>query len=414
MPWFRSVCVLLLLSFTPILADDWPQWLGPKRDGSTKEIVTPWEGKLRELWKQPVGEGHSSPVVANGVVFLHTKDREEDKEVVQALDAKSGKVLWSSSYDRRPYKGLFGNGPRATPTVKNGKVFTFGITGTLACFDSKTGKEVWKIDTEKEFNAPKLFFGSSCSPLVADDRVIMNIGGKGTGLMAFAMKNGKVLWKNLDDGPSYASGIATKMAGAEMAVFLTKNGVVAVAVGDGKELWRFPFIDALAESSTTPVRMKNMIIASAITKGSVGLKISKGKESPNAEKQWITPDLTCYFATPVPCGKDLYMVTGTKPPALVTKATLHCVDPKTGKSLWQRPGVGKYHASLLRTGDNKMLILEEKGDLVLFDPSSEGYKELARANICGNTWAHAAISDGRLYIRDGRFLRCIQLPTAKK
>ena len=131
MPWLRSLAALVILSGA-LVAADWPQWLGPKRDGSTTEKVAPWTGPLKVLWRQPVGEGHSSPVVADGRVFLHTKSGKAEAEVVEAFDAGDGKALWANPYARAPYKGLFGAGPRATPAVVGGHVYTYGITGVTA------------------------------------------------------------------------------------------------------------------------------------------------------------------------------------------------------------------------------------------------------------------------------------------
>lgn len=413
MPWLRSLLVLLLIQAAATAAD-WPQWLGPHRDGSTPETIAPWQGKLKLLWKQPVGEGHSSPVVADDVVYLHTKAPNANAEVVQAFAAADGKPLWKRSYPRAAYKGLFGNGPRATPAVVDGRIYTYGITGVLSCFNSKNGEPVWQINTQEKFDAPKLFFGASCSPLVHDGRVLMNIGGKGSSLMAFAADSGKVLWQKLDDGASYASPILIGKGATAQAVFLTQAGLDVVAPDDGALLWRYPFKDALAESSTTPVYFRDLVLASSITRGTAAVKAEGSGKKQTVSLAWRNPDLTCYFATPVPVDKHIYMVTGTKPPALVSRATLHCVDPATGKSLWSRPNVGQYHASLIRTGDNKLLMLEEKGDLVLLDPNPKGYRELARASVCGKTWAHAAISHGRLYIRDEHELRCLELPKGEQ
>src|SRR5437762_27555 len=124
---------------------DWPQWLGPTRDGSIPEKVAPWTGDLKVLWRMPVGEGNSSPVVVNGLVYLHTKVKDKDVERVQAFDAKTGTVKWTQEYEKTPFKPLFGEGPRATPSVHDGKIYTLGNTGVLACWDSATGKPVWKV-----------------------------------------------------------------------------------------------------------------------------------------------------------------------------------------------------------------------------------------------------------------------------
>jgi outer membrane protein assembly factor BamB len=408
MPWLRSLAALVILSGA-LFAADWPQWLGPRRDGSTTEKVAPWTGPLKVLWRHPVGEGHSSPVVADGRVYLHVKADNGDSESLYAFDAASGRQSWSTSYPRAPYKGLFGSGPRATPSVVGDKVYTYGITGILTCFDAKNGKTHWQVDTLKEFQAPKLFFGASCSPLVEKDLVLINVGAKGASIVAFDKTSGQVVWKKLDDGASYSSPIVFGKDAKREAVFLTQQGLVGLRPSDGEVFWQFPFKDKLSESSTTPVRVGDLIVGSSITIGSVGLRLKTEGEKPQVSEVWKKPELTCYFSTPVAVGKEhLYLVTGALPPA--SKAALRCVEAATGKELWQRPGVGTYHASLLRTGDGKLLMLEEKGDLVLIEPSPKEYRELARTHVCGQTWAHPALANGRLYVRDGKELICLELP----
>src|SRR5947208_3583577 len=206
MRWPTPV-LFLLLSCSFATAQDWPQWLGPNRDGVSSERVLPWKRPPQVIWRQPVGEGNSSPVVSNGRVFLHAKVRDRDEEEVLALDADSGKELWRTSYPRAAFKSLYGNGPRATPAVAGGRVYTFGITGLLTSFDAAQGKKIWQVDTLQEFSGKNLFFGMSCSPLVHAGQVLVNVGGKGASIVAFDADSGKVAWKSLDDRASYSSPI---------------------------------------------------------------------------------------------------------------------------------------------------------------------------------------------------------------
>ena len=411
MLWLRSVFVLFLLC-TLAQAGDWPQWLGPNRDGSSPETVTPWKEAPKVLWKQPVGEGNSSPVVAGGRVFIHGKTKDKTEEEVVAYDAKTGKQQWRYAYERGVFASPYGNGPRATPAVVDGRVYTFGITGLLTCFDAAKGTRLWQVDTLKKFHAKNLFFGMSCSPLVEGKLVLVNVGGKGASVVAFDKGKGETAWKSLDDKASYSSPIIFGKGKERQVVFLTGDGVVSLAPSDGSLFWRFPLKDKLFESSTTPVRAGDLLLASSITYGSVGLRLKTKEGKSAADKVWKKDDLTCYFSTPVPVGKEhIYLVTGTPPQGFGTKpeATLHCIEAATGKGLWKRPKVGKYHASLLRTGDDKLLLMEEAGQLVLLDPSPKKYHELARAKVCGETWAHPALADGRLYVRDDKEVICLQL-----
>jgi outer membrane protein assembly factor BamB len=410
---------VLLLVCSTALAEDWPGWLGPRRDGSTTEKIAPWKNGLKVLWKRPVGEGHSSPVVAGERVYLHARVKDTFQEVLGAYSIKDGEPIWSKAYDRGKFTSPFGNGPRATPTVAGGKVYTFGITGLLTCFAADTGDQHWQVDTLKEAKAKNLFFGASCSPLLEGKLVLLNVGGAGAALVAYNKDDGKVVWQTLDDKASYSSPIAIGSGDKRQAIFLTAKGLVSVAPKDGRVYWEFPLVDKLFESSTTPVVAGDMLFGSSITYGGLGLRMAEGLPGPKVSQAWFKPELTCYFSTPVAVGKDhLYIVTGTKPSLAgllpgakkqPTQADLHCVEASTGKTMWTRSKVGTYHASLARTGDDKLLLIEEAGNLVLVDPDPKEYRELARAKICGNTWAHPAIADGRLFIRDNNDLVCVQL-----
>ena len=206
------------------MAEDWPQWLGPRRDSGTDVKVVPWKGDLKIVWKKPVGEGHSSPVVAGDTVYLHSRVKDTNKEVVDAFAAKDGTPVWSKTYERAKFKSLFGNGPRGTPAVSDGKVYTFGITGLLTCFDAKAGTQLWQADALKDAQATNLFFGASGSPLVEGNLVLVNPGGKGASLVAYNKDDGKIVWKNLDDKASYASPIAIGDDKNRQVIFLTGQG----------------------------------------------------------------------------------------------------------------------------------------------------------------------------------------------
>jgi outer membrane protein assembly factor BamB len=385
-------------------AADWPQWLGPRRNGSSSETVAPWTGALTVLWRQRVGEGHSSPIVAGGKVYLHTKVADKDAEEITAYDAATGKQQWRHTYERGKFASIFGVGPRATPAVADGKLYAIGVTGALTCLNAEDGMKIWQIDTLKEFNAPNLVFGVSCSPLVDGKRVVVNVGGKGASVVAFDGGNGKVLWKTLDDRASYSSPIIVSAGRTRQLLQLTQQGLVALAPATGELHWRFAFVDKLNESSTTPVHVGQT--------GSAGLRLESKDGKPGATEIWKKPELTCYFSTPVPVGKQhVYMVTGQI--AITPESTLHCVELQSGKSLWQRPKTGRYHAALLRTGDNKLLLLDDNGNLALFEPDPKEYRELARARVCGQTWAHPALADGRLYLRDDKELLCLEMKPAR-
>ena len=406
MPWLRSLGFVLLCAGM-VSAGDWPQWLGPTRDGATPEKIAPWKETPKLLWRVPVGEGHSSPIVAGGKVFLHAKAKDKDEEEVLACDAASGKEIWRQSYPRAAFKSIFGVGPRATPALDKDKLYTFGVTGILTCWDAASGKQLWQVDTLKEFKAANLFFGASCSPLVEGGNVLVNVGGPGASVVAFEKEKGGVAWKALDDKASYSSPIAIGQGQDRQVVFLTQKGLVGLAPGSGAVNWQFQLVDKLSESSTTPTLVGDLLLGSSVTYGSAALKIATKDGKPAATEAWKNPALTCYFSTPVAVGQDqVYMVTGSilPPPS----ANLRCVDVKSGKELWSKAKIGKYHAALLRTGDDKLLVHDDGGGLTLLEPNAKEYKELAQSKICGPTWAHPALANGKLYVRDDKWLLCFQ------
>lgn len=373
---------------------DWPQFLGPNRDGVTTEVVPVWAGKPTVAWKTDVGPAHSSPVVAGGVVYLFDQPPKQNADRLSAYELATGKPRWSKTYDRPEFNPPFGAGPRGTPSVVGGKVYTLGGTGVLACWDARTGDVLWQRDTLKDFKAENLVFGISASPLVSDGKVFVNVGGKGAGLVAFDAATGKTIWQATDDGASYSSPIVV----GKQVVFLTKLRLIGVNPADGKVLWSVPFKDRLSESATAPLVVGDLLIGSSVSLGSVALKLTEDK----ATQVWRNRALNCYFSTPVTAGDHLYMLNGVL--SITPSITLRCVEIATGKVRWEKPDIGKYHAALIRTGDGKLLMFDDGGRLTLFQPNPEQYKELATATVCGPTWAHPAVAGGFVVIRDEKQL----------
>jgi hypothetical protein len=209
---------------------DWPQFLGPGRDGVYRgpALAESWgAGGPKVVWTKSVGAGFSGPVVAEGRVILF--HRLGDREVVESLDARTGAPQWSYG-SATSYRDDFGfdEGPRAVPVVASGVVYTFGAEGQLTALSLATGTRLWSEDTMRRFAVAKGFFGAAGSPLVEDGRVIANIGGKGAGIVAFDAKTGKVLWTATDDAASYSSGVGATIGGKRYAIFLTRAGIVGL------------------------------------------------------------------------------------------------------------------------------------------------------------------------------------------
>lgn len=407
----RTLALILTLAVGSVAsAADWPQWLGPDRDGVSSESVAAWTDAPKVLWRANVGEGHSSPIVADGRVYLHTRVKDKDEESVEAFDAVNGESKWQKTYPRGSFSSVFGLGPRATPAYSDGKLVTLGVTGLASVWDAKSGEKVWQKDILKDFEASNLFFGVSASPLIDGERVVLMPGGKKATAVALKLADGGVKWEYAGNEPaSYASPITLKVGEQRQAVFLTGSGLSAINAEDGKLSWKVPFKDGLNESSTTPIRAGGLLIASTITKGSIGLRLGKKDDKDTAEQVWAEPALTCYFSTPVPVGKKhLFMVTG-KASLTSASSTLRCVDAENGKEIWKQDNVGRYHAALLRLADGKLLLHGDDGKLRLLAPNVEKYEELCVAKVCGRTWAHPALADGRLYIRDDKELICLEM-----
>ena len=224
-------------------AYDWPQFLGPERNGvySGPALAETWAaGGPRVVWRKQVGQGFSGPVVVeNRVILFH---RVSNREVVESFDARTGMSQWQYGYPTS-YRDDFGfdEGPRAVPVVANGVVYTFGAEGQLHAIELATGKRIWSEDTMGRFAVPKGFFGAGGSPLVENGLVLANIGGRNAGIVAFEAKTGKVVWTATNDAASYSSPVGATIAGHRYAIFFTRNGLVALDPATGKPQFERPW-----------------------------------------------------------------------------------------------------------------------------------------------------------------------------
>jgi outer membrane protein assembly factor BamB len=414
MTWLRVVLTLLLYAAAAGAAD-WPGWLGPKRNGSSTEKIVPWKEKetLKVLWRVPVGNGYSSPVVAAGRVFVHgrVRDKEKEQEEVLAFDAVTGKELWRDHYERPSYKSVLGSGPRATPAVAGNNLFTLGINGVLSCYEVEKGKRLWQVDLYKHFKADLPRFAVCCSPLVIGNRVIVSVGGKGRCVVALHAETGKVLWQALDDAASTSSAVLfaggqRPKGGAPDVVFMTPLRLVGLDPLDGSLRWEHPMVFQPAGTSPTPIVRGDKIVASTQAHGAVAVRITKKDERPAAEPAWQNKEMKSYFSSGIAAGDFLVLVTNTIQP--VPSASLSCMEADTGKELWSK-GVGYFHAAVIRTADGKLLVLNDSGVLTLWEFDAKGAKQLARAKVCGGTLVAPALADGRLYARDRSELVCVKM-----
>jgi len=387
------------------IAADWPQVLGPGRNGvyGGPALSETWGGTgPRVVWRRQIGQGLSGPVVVqNRVILFH---RVANREVVEAMEAASGKTQWQYAYPTS-YRDDFGfdEGPRAVPVVANGAVYTFGAEGQLHAVDLSSGTKLWSEDTMRRFGVPKGYFGAAGSPLVEDGRVVANIGGKNAGIVAFDAKTGKVLWTVTDDGASYSSGIGATIAGRRYAVFLTRNGLVGLDPATGQvqfeRQWRAR--PAASVNAATPVVRGDLIFISAEYGPGAGVLRFDGSKLTDV---WSSDEvLSNHYATSVYSGGYLYGFHGRQE----FGQSFRAVEFQTGKVRWSQDRFG---AGSVTLAGNRLLILRENGEMVLAAASPDGFTPVARAQILPPTVrAYPAIADGMVYVRNGDTLVCLDL-----
>ena len=400
------VCVggLLLMA-----GADRPQFLGPGRDGTSTEkgLLTSWprEGPA-VVWGKQVGAGFSGPVVAGGRLILF--HRVGDREVVECLDAGSGKGLWKFGYPTA-YQDDFGfdEGPRSTPLVAGKRVYTLGAEGVLHCLDLGTGKKIWGRPLNTDYQVAKGFFGVATSPLLEGGLVLVNVGGKGAGIVALAKETGKEVWRATDQGASYSSPVAATIDGTRHVFFFTREGLVSLDPGNGhvrfSKRWRSR-LDASVNAAAPVVAGEYVFISACYQTGAALLRVRPEA----AEEVWKSDDvLSNHYATSIHHAGYLYGFDGRQEHG----ARLRCVEMKTGKVRWTKEGFGC--GSMVLAGGN-LIVLTEDGELVLVEATPRAYREKSRASLLGKPCrALIALANGRLYARDGKKLVCVNLERPK-
>lgn len=392
----RNLIPILLFSSLGCLAD-WPQFLGPTRDGVVPDasaVATQWpkEGPHR-VWTREVGQGFSGPIVLGSRVFLF--HRVGDEDVLECFEGTTGKTLWKSSGPAR-YVDDFGfdEGPRATPAADKDRVITVSADGVVESRDTGSGKKQWTVDGKTAWGARKGFFGIAPSPLLWNGKVVLNLGGSdGSSILALDATHGSVLWKMGDDEASYASPILKSIQGQETLVVLTREALVLADPVNGhiktRKSWR-PAMHA-SVSAATPLVVENMIFLSA----SYGAGASLLEVQPSGlDVRWTSQNaLSSHFATPVISNGYLYGFDGRQEQG----CAFRCVALETGKVMWEEARFGA--GSVLLMGD-RLLILSEKGELILAEASSKAFRPLQRAQILPFlARALPALSKGQFYAR---------------
>jgi outer membrane protein assembly factor BamB len=401
----RLVLILLLLTCQASQGEDWPQLLGPARNGvySGPFPVTWGKSGPAVLWKLDVGQGFSAPVVARGRVILF--HRRENQAIVEALDAATGKRVWLATYPT-DYRDDFGfdEGPRAAPAVSGERIYTFGAEGVLQALDFATGSRIWTVDTRQKFGAPKGFFGAACSPLVDDGRVLMNVGGpNGAGIAAFDATTGKVLWTATSDEAGYSAPVLTMIGGARHALFWTRAGLVDADPVNGKVRFQFPWRSRSHASvnAAAPVVVGNLVFLSASYGTGATLLQIEGTE---VKQIWASDDaLSNHYATSVYHDGYLYGYHGRQE----FGQSLRAIALKTGKVAWNVDGFG---AGTVTLAGDRLVLIRESGELVVASVSPKEFHPIAHAQLLpAIVRSYPALADGRLYVRNERTLACFDL-----
>ena len=403
------VCLLVIVSGSSAAAQ-WPQWRGPSRNGTVAAAGTPrWPASphgWKRAWRVDVGEGYSSPVVAGGRVFVHS--RRDPDEIVTAIDLAMGKVAWQQKYatpfNKNQYATNMAKGPHATPLLVGDLVVTFGGVGIVSAWNAQTGALVWKKDYSASVDLSKLFTGTAASPLSEAGSVIVQVGSDTHGgrIIALDPKTGAERWTWKGKGPGYASPVAYNVGASRQIVTMTNGSIEGLDAKTGASLWSVPFPDEWHENIVTPIWTGTHLIVSGIRQGTHAYTLkpldgAPGKETGGkwqAALAWKNPEVTFYMSTPVLADGMLYGFSNKK------KGQLVAIDAATGALKWSTEGRAAEHASILLTPAH-VVILTTGGELVLAKRSPAKYEEERRYTVADSaTWAVPALLPDGVIVRD--------------
>jgi len=402
----------------PIKVGDWPQFEGPNRDGIAQgiKVRTDWDREPpKQLWRHPVGAAWSSFAIVGNSAF--TQEQRGDNEAVVCYDAQTGKQIWAHLDPVRHESVLGGVGPRATPTVADSRVYTFGGTGLLNCLDPHTGGVIWSADTLADASTDDakidvVQFGMSGSPLVYDNLVVVNPGGKrksmtgteatGKAVIAYDRKTGKPVWKAGDYLAGYASPVLVTLDGVRQVLIYDAVGAGGYDATTGKELWRSPqWMNDTYNHIPQPIVLPDgsIFLSSGYGTGCILFDVKKSDSGWTTTTRWTAPNkFKLKFNTGVMRDGCVYGL---------DEGILSCLDLKTGKDRWKK---GRYKYGQVLLLDNALFVISEDGDAILVEISPGSARELCRFHaIDGKTWNHPVISHGRLYVRNAEEAACYDL-----
>jgi outer membrane protein assembly factor BamB len=380
-------------------AMEWPQWRGPSRNGVVPAAHVPksWPKSLTKGWSTEVGEGYSSPVTADGKVFVHA--RRDPDETVTAVDLATGRVAWQQKYtapfNKNPYAKEMAKGPYATPLYLDGRLFTLGSSAILSAWNASTGAPVWQKDYSTTVDTAKLFCGTAVSPIRTSAGIVVFVGDDRAGVIrAVDPDTGQDRWTTTLEGPGYASPVEIVVQGTPQLVAMTTKSVVGVAPQSGARLWEFPFPDEWNENIVTPVAVADGVIVSGVRQGTRLLKISRESKNWSAREAWHTGDVTMYMSSPV-LADGLLFGHSTK-----RRGQFVALDPASGKIRWSTEGREGATASVLAAG-SRLLFLTSESELVVARLTGDAFQQEQRYTVASSpTYAHPIVLGDRLVVRD--------------
>jgi outer membrane protein assembly factor BamB len=415
---------LAVESCLPIWADDWPQYRGANHDGiSTESIRTNWdELPPRQIWKVPLDPGLSSFSVSSGKAFTQVRRNigGQDKEVCIALDSETGQELWVTPLGIADYPdGGVGSddGPRSTPSVEGDFVYVLTSYLRLVCLEVGDGHVVWSRDLVADYGGKVVAWQNAASPLLEADLIFVNGNAPGKRLLALHKADGSEAWKGQDDPMTQATPVVTTIGTVRQVIFFAQSGLVSVQRDTGSFLWRYPFPFSVATAASPVISGDIVYCSAAYGVGAGALQITNVSGQLLTNEVWRTPGASMnHWATPVCLNGYLYGVYGQAGPT----TSLRCVDVATGNEMWRQPGPGS--GGVLAVG-GRILLLTENGNLVLVNPDTQAYTEVARfraldgqlSSISGlavKCWNVPAISNGRLYARSTTEAVCLDVASA--
>ncbi len=408
----RMIVVMGVLGFTGAATAQYKQWGGPKQNFKfkSKGLATDWpaEGPPK-LWSRELGVGYSGILADKG--RLYTMYRGDAKEVVIALNAKTGETLWEYKYDspvHKKHQRTFNAGPRGTPLLSGKRLYTIGCSGKMHCLSAKTGKVYWSHDLWKEFDGTFLMHGYASSPFAYKKTVVVMVGGEGHSLIALDKKTGDVKWKKLDFKNSYSSPKLIEVDGQDQLLCYMAQELVGVDPKNGKQLWSYSIGNQFNQNITLPLWGKDHILfLTSASTGSRGLKLTQKDNKTTVEELWSNKKMKIHHSNAVRVGKYVYASSG----GMGRPGIFWAIDVKTGEVAWRERGFDK--ATCLYA-DGRFIILDENGNLGLATATPEFFEVHAKAPIlepldASKTWTMPTLVGRTLYLRDSTKIMALDL-----